>query len=182
MSNVNKEQNEVATVRVADENVPAIDPKDIKWDELTDMFTNIKDFLANTMKTVQVTGTTFGPLIENNQEIRTAYTGTIQSLVNFSKELVNILAQHSTVTENKENNTHSYNTYTGTVNKEDEQHVQLYVSLVMAYSGIMEKIQSVVETSQSHLLGLINQEVNDQNLGETKVTTPEPEEVDTKQS
>jgi len=139
--------------------IPAINEKEVvKWDELISMYNEIKGFLEQSLNVTKNTGETFGSIIESNREIATTYVGAIKSLTDYSQELINILGTHSESNKLKNGST-AYNAYVGDVDVNDDKQQQLYVTVVVAYSGLHEKIQTTFESIETHLLGLIRAEV-----------------------
>lgn len=139
--------------------IPAINDKEVvKWDELISMYNEIKGFLEQSLKITKNTGETFSSIIESNREIATTYVGAIKSLTDYSQELINILSTHSASSKLKNGST-AYSAYVGDVDVNDDKQQQLYVTVVVAYSGLHEKIQTTFESIETHLLGLIRAEV-----------------------
>ena len=164
MSDNKKQTNESAGVEI-----PAINQNSvIQWEDLTKMYKELESYIGVALQTVKTTGETFANIIENNKSIATAYIGVIKTMTDFSQELIDILDKHS-VKKDLEDGKSSYSPYVGKVNTDDDKQQQLYVSLVLAYSGLFEKVQTALDVAQAHLLGLINEEVEKLELKEKPV-------------
>ena len=152
--------------------VPAIN-KDakIKWDDLLQMYNDIAAIIKSSVKTLETAGGTFKDLIENDKQLALEFNGISATLENLSHELVNILNHHSKK-ETNEDGSVRYLPYTGLVNLDDDNQQQLYITIVLAYNGLYDKIESVVNISLTHYMGLINEKsgrdsISDKNMVKT---------------
>lgn len=159
--------------------IPALNEKEpIKWDDLITMYNDVKGYINTSLATTEKTGDTFANIIESNPKLVETYSGVVKSLVDFSQELVSILDKHSE-SENLPDGKISYKPYIGEVDIENDKQRELYVALVIAYGGLIEKVQDTFDIIETHLLGLINTEAEKQGLKDQPVINTDKEGVKT---
>jgi len=127
---------------------------EMKWENLTDIYTETTSLIGTFGKMLGNIDITYGELIKTNDDVTKEYLGSVKLINEFTLELLNILSSHSTIV--KKDGKEVYSPFKGLVNGKDENSIESYINIVVAYEAFSDRLQKVMEQTGSHLLGKIN--------------------------
>lgn len=140
-------------------------PNDLKWDDLIELYKQNSELVRDGITILKEIGVNFQDIINMDKELSKAYIGATNTFLDLIKELTKILSVHSKrveLDEKSEDGTPKVqlNPFIGELSINNDKHREVYLQLVIAYSGFTEKASSGLENVLTTITGLI-QEVAD---------------------
>jgi len=132
-------------------NEKGADTEVIEWDSLRELYLQTLEYIKNADVTLGMVKNQFGEILDKHPEIKKKYEGAVSTLKDIAEENNDILRKHGR-TNVDENGIESVATYVGTVDKNNNDQTTLYMAIVVAYNGIIEKIGTVAEAIQTTIL------------------------------
>lgn len=125
--------------------------EEIEWDSLRELYLQTLEYIKNADVTLGMINNQFSGILNNNPDIKEKYDGAVKTLKDIAEENNEILRKHGR-TKTDDNGIESVSTYIGIVDKNDNDQTTLYMAIVVAYNGIIEKIGTVAEAIQTTIL------------------------------
>lgn len=128
--------------------------KEMKWENLKEVYIQTTSLIGEFGRMLANIDMTYGKVISTDTEVTKEYLGSTKILNEFTIEITNILATHSK--EVYKEGKKVYAPYTGIIKHTDDKAIEAYINILVAYEGVSDRIQKVMEQTGSHLLGKVN--------------------------
>ncbi len=123
----------------------------VMWDELVNLAVMLTKGIGEHDNTANTISIAFKEVFKLDDELTATFNGHLKSIEDFKTELNTIAELHSTTDE-----LGNISFYTGEVNSDIASHSELYVSIIVAYNGLNDKMTSTLTNTYAVLMGEIN--------------------------
>lgn len=128
--------------------------EEMRWDNLKEVYIETTGLIGEFGRMLANIDMTYGKVICTDTEVTKEYLGSTKVLNEFTIEITDILATHSK--EVNKDGKKFYAPYTGIIKHTDDKAIEAYINIIVAYEGVTDRIQKVMEQTGSHLLGKVN--------------------------